>query len=47
MNEWNVGDVTDFSKILKYKATFTEDISCWDVSSGTDFVSVLVLERWW
>jgi hypothetical protein len=43
MNDWDVSQVTNFSYLF-YDADgffdeFNEDISCWDVSSGTDFVS--------
>ena len=32
---WNVGGVTDFSKLFKKMYSFNEDLSLWDMSSAT------------
>jgi hypothetical protein len=39
MDDWDVGDVTDFHGMFRGLPQFNEPIGNWDVSSGTDFVS--------
>ncbi len=39
MKDWDVSQVTDFSYLFMSYTNFNEDISCWDVSSGINFVS--------
>ena len=44
MNDWDVSRVTDFEELFREKFNFNEDISNWDVSGGTSFVSVCGLD---
>jgi hypothetical protein len=39
MNDWDVSQVTDFTGLFYGHTNFNEDIGCWDMSSGIDFVS--------